>query len=99
MSKKAFLEVTLVLLTLGARTVFKIFGKTQRISLYWFASQQQTSTSRRQKSDLFYRKLYPEFNELSLVFKKRQQVSEKWLKLKHSRKPHRCGIRCLRAKE
>ena len=54
---KAFLEVTLVSLTLGKRTVFKIFGKTQAISLYWFPAQQQTSTSRRQKLDSFYSNL------------------------------------------
>ena len=55
-------------LTLRVRTVFKIFEKTQPISLYWFAAQQQTSTSRRQKFDLFYSKLVSEFNELSLKF-------------------------------
>ena len=35
----------------------------QAISLYWFASQQQTSTPRRQKFALFYPKHSAEFNE------------------------------------
>ena len=47
---------------------FKIFEKLQPISLYWFAAQQQTSTSRQQKFDLFYPTFNPEFNELSLTF-------------------------------
>ena len=37
----------------------------QPISRYWFATQQQTSTSRQQKFDLFYPKFSSEFNELS----------------------------------
>ena len=36
-------------LTLRVCTAFKIFEKTQAILLYWFAAQQQTSTTRRQK--------------------------------------------------
>ena len=60
LSIKVFLEVTLVSLTLRARTVFSNFN--------WFALQQQFSTSRRQKFDLFYPKLSVEFNELSLKF-------------------------------
>ena len=52
-------------LTLRARTV-KIFEKMQVVSLYWFAAQQQTSTSRRQKFDLFDLKFSTEFSELSL---------------------------------
>ena len=52
-------------LTLRARTVFE---KTQVVSLYWFAAQHQTSTSRRQKFDLLDLKFSTEFNELSLKF-------------------------------
>ena len=47
---------------------FKIFEKMQAISLYWFATQQQTSTFRQQKCGLFYLKFNAEFNELSLKF-------------------------------
>ena len=36
------------------------------ISLYWFASQQQASTFRRQKFGLFYLELSAEFNEVAL---------------------------------
>ena len=43
---------------------------------------QQTSTSRRQKFDLFYPKFSPEFNELSLTFQKRQEVAKKMAKTK-----------------
>ena len=64
--------------------------------LYWFAAQQQTSRSRRQKFDLFYLKFSAEFNELSLKFLKRQEVAKTWLELKQSRKPQICGIRGLR---
>ena len=39
-------------------------GKKQATSLYWFAAQQQTSTSTQQKVGLFYSK----FNEFSLKF-------------------------------
>ena len=60
LSIKVFLEVTLVSLTLRARTVFSNF--------YWFAVQQQFSTSRRQTFDLFYPKFSVELNELSLKF-------------------------------
>ena len=55
LSIKVFLEVTLVSLTLRARTVFFYF--------YWFAVQQQFS-----KFDLIYPKFSAEFNELSLKF-------------------------------
>ena len=65
----------------------------QAISLYWFAAQQQTSTSRRQKNDLFDPKFSAEFNELSLKFSKQQEVAKKCLKLKQSRESHICGIR------
>ena len=50
---------------------FKSFEKWQPIFLHWFVAQQQTSTSRRQKFDLFYTEFSPEFNELSLMFQKR----------------------------
>ena len=42
----------------------------QAILQYWFAAQQQASTFRRQKFDLFYLKFSAEFNELSLSFYK-----------------------------
>ena len=45
---------------------FKFFEKTQPIQLYWFAAQQQTSTYRLKKSDLFYPRFSSEFNELRL---------------------------------
>ena len=64
---KAFLEVILISLTLRARTVFKIFEKSQPISLFWFAAQQQTTASRRQKFDLFYPEFSSEFKELTLT--------------------------------
>ena len=38
------------------------------MSLYWFAVQQQTNTSRRQKFDLLYPKFSAQFNELTLKF-------------------------------
>ena len=53
MSIKAFFEGTLASLTLRARTVFKIFEKTQAISLFWLAVQEQTSTSRPQSWTCF----------------------------------------------
>ena len=44
-------------LTLSAPTVFfLIFEKTQANLLYWFATQHQVDTSRRQNFDLFYQK-------------------------------------------
>ena len=55
LSIKVFLEVTLVSLTLRARTIF--------FNFYWFAVQQQFS-----KFDLIYPKFSAEFNELSLKF-------------------------------
>ena len=45
-----------------------MFEKTQAISLYWFAAEQHTSKSSRQKFNLFYLKFSAEFNELSLKF-------------------------------
>ena len=66
----------------------------QPILIYWFAAQQQTSTSRRQKFDLFYPKFSSKFNELSRKLRKQQEVAKKGLKLKQSRKPHICGIWC-----
>ena len=64
------------------RTIFKLILKTQLISVYWFAGQQQTSTRRTQKIDLYYQRFIPEFNELGLSFWKQQEVTKKWLKLK-----------------
>ena len=55
-------------LTLERALFLKIFEKTQPISLYWFAAQQQMSTSTRQKFDFSYPKFSPEFNELSPTF-------------------------------
>ena len=40
----------------------------QRISFYWFAAQQDTSTLRQEKSNLFYLKLIAELNEFSTNF-------------------------------
>ena len=67
---------------------FKIFEKMQAISLYWFATQQQTSTFRWEKScfTLFYLKLSAELNELNFNLQKQQEVAKKWLKLKESGK-------------
>ena len=62
LSIKVFLEVTITSLTLRAWIVFKNFEKLQPILMYWFATQEQTSTSRRQKGDLFYPKFSREFN-------------------------------------
>ena len=72
------------------------FKKTQAISLYRLAAQQQTSTSRRQNFHLFYPKFSAKFNKLSSKFWKWQEVVKKRLKLKQSRKPHICDIRGLR---
>ena len=52
-------------LTLRVHTVFE---KTQATSMRWFAEQQQTSTSRRQKCDLLFPIFSAEFNEHSLKF-------------------------------
>ena len=40
----------------------------QPLLLYWLAAQQQTSTSRRKKFDLFNLKFDPEFHEFGLAF-------------------------------
>ena len=45
-----------------------VFEKTQATSMRWFAEQQQTSTSRRQKCDLLFPIFSAEFNEHSLKF-------------------------------
>ena len=42
----------------------------QPTSLYWFAAQKQTSTSRQKKFELFYQKFSSQFNELSPKFQK-----------------------------
>ena len=55
-------------LNLRVALFFKTFEKTQAILLYWFAVQQQTSTSRGQKFGLFYLKFSAKFNEISLKF-------------------------------
>ena len=39
--------------SLSAHCFLKFLKKTQAISLYWFAVQQQSNTSRRQKFDVF----------------------------------------------
>ena len=49
----------------------------QAISLYWFATQQQTSTLTPQKFGFFYAKFSAEFNEISLFFWKQQEKVEK----------------------
>ena len=71
----------------------KNLEKTQRISLHWFASKQETSTYRQQKFDLFFPKFNSDINELNLTFQKQQEVAKKWLTLKQSRMLHICGIR------
>ena len=58
----------------------------QTILLYWFPAQQQTSTLRRQKIDLFYVKLNAEFNEVSLFFLKTTESYQKMTKTKVVRK-------------
>ena len=63
---KAFLEVSLASLTLEHELFFKAFEKKQVILLYWLAVQQQTSTFRWQKCDLFCLEFKAELNELSL---------------------------------
>ena len=50
--------------------------KTQAIFLYWFASQQQTSTSRRPKFDFFIQNLV--LSLLNLVFSSKSD--RKWPK-------------------
>ena len=60
----------------------KIYEETQTLWLYWFAAQQQTSRSRRQRFSLFYQKLSVKFNQLSLWVQTQQEVVKKWLKLK-----------------
>ena len=52
---------------------FKFFGNTQPILLYWFAAQQEASTSRQQYFYLFYPKFSPQFNKLGC---------RKWQKVK-----------------
>ena len=64
--------------------------------LYWFAAQQQTSTSGRPKFDFFYPKVSAEFNELSLKLQKQLEVVKRSPKRKQSRKRHICGIQGLR---
>ena len=46
-----------------------VFEKTQATSLRWFAEQQQTSSSRRQKCDILFPKFSAEFNEHKLSSK------------------------------
>ena len=55
----------------------KISWKMQPISLYWFTTQQETNTSRRQKFKLFYPNFGSQFNELTLKFQKQQEVAKK----------------------
>ena len=40
----------------------------QPFSLYWFAAQQQTTTSGKQKFDFCYQKLDPELIQFSTTF-------------------------------
>ena len=82
LKRKASLKVILVSLTLTARTVFKIFEKTQAITLDGFAAQQQTSTFRREKCGWLFAKFSAKFNELSFNLKKGKEADRKWLKLK-----------------
>ena len=59
---KAFLEASLVSLTLRARTVFKKFLKKSRQFRFSGLLPQQTSTPTRQKVGFFYAKVSAEFN-------------------------------------
>ena len=65
---KAFMEVSLVSLTLRVRTLFKKFEKMWATLLYWFAMQQQTSTLTRPNFGLFDVNFSAEFQEFSLFF-------------------------------
>ena len=62
--------------------LLKIFEKTQTVLLYWLDTQQQTSTFRKQKFNFFYEKCSAKFKQLSLKFKKQQEVTKNILKTK-----------------
>ena len=69
------------------RKMSSILEKRPVISLYWFASQQPTSTFRRQKYASFYSKFNnAESDELDLRFQKKDR---KWLKNQKLKKPNR----------
>ena len=55
----------------------KFFEKNELISLYWFAVEWQTSTSRWQNSYMLYVKFCPELHEPSLTFEIRLEVAKK----------------------
>ena len=65
---KTFVEVSLVPLTLRARTLLKIFEIMQAISLYWLAAQHETSTLTKQKLGIFKKIIVQ--NLMKLAFKK-----------------------------
>ena len=54
---------------------FKIFEKMPVISLHWFAAQQQNSSLRCQKYNLFRSKFFVESNEYVPSFFKEQNVT------------------------
>ena len=58
----------------------KTFEKMQATLLYWFASQQQTSTLKPQKGRFFYQKFSAELNEISFFSQKHQERIKKQLK-------------------
>ena len=58
----------------------------QAISMYWFAAEQQRSTSSRQKFNFFYLKFSSKFNKLSLKFQKTTANFQKLIKTKLDQK-------------
>ena len=56
------------------------------ISLYWFATQQQISTCRRQKSCSIYLKFDVEWSELTPSFQNPQEVAQKLEKPNNAQK-------------
>ena len=67
LSKKECLLVNITL-TLTKCTLFLNFEKIQVLSLYWFAAQKQTITTRPQKWDPFHAKFKVEWIELIASF-------------------------------
>ena len=94
---KVLIEGEKRFLNFKSKHCFLIFlEKCNQFRCTYFVPQQKTSTFRQQKCDLFYLKFSAKFNELNFKFWKRQEVAEKWLKLKYSRKSHIPGIREVR---
>ena len=72
-----------------------ILEKTQATLLKWFASQQQTNTSRRQKLNVSYLRFISQFNEFRQVLKAKEN-GQKMAETKTVRKPQKCDIPGLR---